>query len=388
MKFFRILAAIAVFTLVGKASGQTLTILHLFSGGSDGHNPVSGLIQASNGFFYGTTQDGDPEGGNGTVFQISSAGTFTTLYSFTGGADGASPSSPLIQGADGFLYGVTIFGGTNDDVGTVYRISTAGTLTSLHSFGGDDGSFPRGSLVQGADGSLYGATIEGGTNNLGTIYRITTAGTFTTLHMFGANPNDGFDPYAGLVQRNKNWFYGVTQGGGPHGGQGTIFKISNTGNLKIVYSFSNGTNGANPFAALVKGPGGCFYGTTVLTGTNNNGTVFKISPAGKLKTLYRFTGGFDGATPEAPLALGSDGNFYGTTSSGGSSNLGTAFRITPAGTLTTLHEFSGGTDGSLPYGGLVQGSDGSFYGTAWAGGTNGNGTVFKLTVPLGPPRKN
>jgi len=382
-----VIAASVLVCVPNRANGQTLTTLHLFSGGNDGHNPAWGLVQGSDGYFYGTTADGDPEGGYGTIFQISSSGTLTTLYHFSGGADGGYPSSSLLEGTDGCFYGVTSSGGANGGYGTVFKVTSSGALTTSHSFSGTDGNLPRGKLVQGKGGDFYGVTIEGGTNDLGTVFMITPAGTLTTLHMFGFD-SKGSQPYAGLAPQNNTCLYGTTEVGGANGGWGTVFKITTTGKMTSLYSFSNDADGGNPFAALVKGRDGHFYGTTSSGGTNSNGSVFKISPAGKLKTLYRFTGGSDGATPEAALVRGTDGNFYGTTSYGGSSGLGTAFKITPAGTLTTLHEFGGGTDGSLPYGGLVQGSDGSFYGTAWAGGTNDNGTVFKLTVPLGRTRKD
>lgn len=380
MKAPRILTMVVVLALVGRASGQTLTTLYQFSGGTDGHNPVSGLIQASDGYFYGTTGDGEPEGGYGTLFQISSEGTLTTLYSFGNGADGGYPSSALIQGTDGFLYGVTSGGGTNGGYGTVFKITPAGNLTTLYCFNGTDGNFPRGRLVQGSDGNLYGTTIKGGTNDLGTVFKITPAGDLTTLYCF--NGTDGFYPYAGPVQADDGYFYGTTEGGGAKD-WGTVFKITADGKLRNLYSFSNGADGGGPFAALVWGGDGHFYGTTASGGTNHSGTVFKINRAGRLKTLYRFSGGTDGANPEGTLVRGSDGNFYGTTSYGGAYGWGTAFKITPAGTLTTLHQFSNDADGGIPYGELIQGADGSFYGTAWTGGTNGvDGTVFKLSVPL------
>jgi len=367
----------------------TLSILWSFTGGGDGAFPVSGLVQGIDGILYGTTQGGT--NGVGTVFRINSSGALTTLYSFTGGSDGSAPSG-LVLASDGNLYGTTQVGGTNG-AGNVFRISPSGVFTSFSPFtGGDDGANPGAELVQGSDGNFYGTTAGGGTVGYGTVFRMTTNGIVNTLYSFGTVPNtygslDGASPFCALVQGSDGYFYGTTLefGASVEYGEdcGTVFKISTNGALTTLYSFGSvqyALDGAGPWAGLVRGIDGNFYGMTDGGGTNGHGTVFKISPSGALTTLYSFTGGNDGADPRAGLVQGSDGSFYGTTYSGGAyTNYGTVFKVNVAGTLATLYSFTGGNDGAGPEG-LVQGSAGSFYGTTYGGGTSNLGTTFKIGV--------
>jgi len=342
------------------------------------------------------------------------AQTETALYSFGSSLDGSEPYAGLVRGSDSNFYGTTLFGGTNGlgGLGTVFRISPSGTYTTLYSFAGspaNDGSYPQAGLVQGSDSNFYGTTIEGGTSancngGCGTVFRISPSGSYTTLYSFAGSPNDGSEPYAGLVQGSDSNFYGTTKYGGTAGtggtnGYGTVFRISPSGTHTTLYSFSGyPTDGSEPDAGLVQGSDSNFYGTTEYGGTNYDvaglgyGTVFRISPSGTHTTLYSFSGyPTDGSEPYAGLVQGSDSNFYGTTIEGGTNancngGCGTVFRISPSGTHTTLYSFAGSpaNDGSEPDAGLVQGSDGSFYGTTTGGGTNGHGTVFELDVGLGP----
>ena len=367
------------------STNGALTTLYSFSDGNDGGQPLAGLVQGSDGNFYGTTLYGGTNG-DGTVFKISTNGVLTSLYSFTGGNDGGNPYAGLVQGSDGNFYGTTENGGTNN-WGTVFKIGTNGALTSLHSFtGGDDGGNPEAGLVQGSDGNFYGTTYANATTGAGTVFKISTNGVLTSLYSF-ASGNDGAGP-DGLVQGSDGYFYGTTYQGGTYGsgynGSGTVFKISTTGALTSLYSFTGGDDGGNPYAGLVQGSDGYFYGTTYQGGTNNWGTVFKISTNGALTNLYSFTGGNDGANPEAGLVQGSDGNFYGTTDAGGThgsgyDGYGTVFKISTNGALTSMYSFTGGDDGGSPNG-LVQGSDGYFYGTTYSGGTSNSGTVFKIST--------
>ena len=333
------------------------------------------------------------------------AQTETNLYSFVGyPTDGSEPFAKLVQGSDGNFYGTTYYGGTNScNCGTVFRISPSGTYTNLYSFAGypTDGGNPQAGLVQGSHGNLYGTTYYGGTNscNCGTVFRISPSGTYTNLYSFVGYPTDGGNPQAGLVQGSDGNFYGTTSGGGAgidcgSRGCGTVFRISPRGNETNLYSFGySPTDGQNPHAGLVQGSDGNFYGTTsgggtgTVCGSFGCGTVFRISPSGNETNLYSFVGPpTDGSKPVAGLVQGSDGNFYGTTCFGGTNYDGTVFRISPSGTYTNLYSFgSDPTDGYEPYAGLVQGSDGNFYGTANGGGANNYGTVFKLTVLLNPP---
>ena len=247
------------------------------------------------------------------MFKISTNGALTSLYSFTGGNDGANPQAGLVQGSDGYFYGTTVRRRHERRYGTVFKISTNGALTSLYSFtGGNDGANPDAGLVQGSDGNFYGTTYGGGTNGYGTVFKISTNGALTSLYSFTGG-NDGANPNAGLVQGSDGNFYGTTYSGGTNS-YGTVFKISTNGALTSLYSFTGGNDGANPDAGLVQGSDGNFYGTTAARRHETaDGTVFKISTNGALTSLYSFTGGNDGANPQAGLVQGSDGNFYGTT---------------------------------------------------------------------------
>ena len=361
---------------------QTLTTLHNFAGEpDDGKDPYAGLVQGSDGNFYGTTQNGGTNN-KGTVFQITSNGTLTILQSFAG-SDGQEPTAGLVQGSDGNFYGTTSIAGSGGSGGTVFKISPGGSLTTLVTFDGEGGpEFPYSGVIQGSDGNFYGTTPQGGTHDgNGTVYKITPGGTVTTLHSFACT--DGCTPEGGLVQGSDGNFYGTTRSGGTDGfNYGTVFKITPSGTLTTVHTFE-GSDGGDPYGSLIQATDGNFYGTTSGAGSHGAGTVFKITSGGTLTTLYNFCpGGYpcaDGESPKAALVEGSDGNFYGTTYLGGSDNVGTIFQITPSGSLTTLHSFNGG-DGAGPEDGLVQGSDGDFYGTTSTGGASGDGTVFKLQL--------
>jgi uncharacterized repeat protein (TIGR03803 family) len=381
-----VLSAIVCALLIAAApaAAQSYTVLYAFDG-SDGYFPHAGLMQGSDGNFYGTTAGWGGYSPAGTVFKITPGGTLTTLHSFSISANtGFTPWAGLVQGGDGNFYGTTSTGGTSGfygwgGYGTVFKITPAGTLTTLYSFSnfGSDGQTPYAGLVQGSDGNFYGATSSGGTGDRGTVFKITPGGTLTTLHSFSFSGSEGDYPYT-LVQGSDGNFYGATSKGGTSN-FGTVFKITPGGTLTTLHSFSfSGSDGQYPYAGLVQGSDGNFYGTTHNGGTGNVGTVFKITPAGTLTTLYSFSGS-DGSYPQATLVQGSDGTFYGTTDQGGTGG-GTVFKITPAGTLTTLHLFAG-SDGQNPEAGLVQGTDGYFYGTTYQGGTSGGGVVFRLTMP-------
>jgi uncharacterized repeat protein (TIGR03803 family) len=388
---------LAVTTIV--APTQTFTTLANFDS-SNGSNPTASLIQGSDGNLYGTTDSGGGgsfcfvHGGCGTIFQITPAGTLTTLYNFcsqSGCTDGIFPYGGLVQGTDGNFYGTTIGGGVGN--GTVFKITPGGTLTTLHIFDVNDGGSPRGTLVQGTDGNFYGTTTDGGANFEGSVFVITPDGTLTTVASLGAN-DEGGAPYAGPIQGTDGSFYGTATSGGI--GNGMVFKVTPTGTLTMLYSFcsqSGCTDGTSPFAGLVQGADGNFYGATSSGGDFNAcsleqgcGTIFKIGMDGTLTTLHAFES-TDGFNAQGTLAQGSDGNFYGTTFYGGANNFGTVFTVTPTGILTSLHSFNQ-TDGSMPYAGLVQATNGKFYGTTSSGGSSSNcdggcGTVFSLDVGLG-----
>jgi uncharacterized repeat protein (TIGR03803 family) len=310
--------------------------------------------------------------------------TFTTLHSFDG-RDGKNPYAGLIQATDGNLYETTFRGG---GVGNIFKITTNGRLAPIYTFSKKNvcnGSQPIAGLVQATDGKLYGTTIteDGGANCYGTVFKITPNGMLKTLHIF--DYTDGAAPYAAFVQGINGKFYGTTAQGGL--GWGTFFRISTSGTLTTLYNFCQEnycTGGGGPEGALIQATDGNLYGTTTYGGSTNLcnngcGTVFKITPRGVLTTLHSFIGA-DGSVPYAGLVQGTDGNFYGTTIAGGASNsctyaafpgCGTVFKITPRGTLTTLYNFCKETncaDGANPSAGLIQATDGNFYGTTEEGG--------------------
>ncbi len=298
----------------------------------------------------------------------------STLTVFNG-TNGALPFGQIVQGSDSNFYGTTAGGGTND-FGTVFKITSTGTLTTLHSFIGSDGQLVYGGLVEGIDGNFYGTTIDGGAFSNGTVFVITPSGALTTLYSFQGTSADGLHPLCSLVQGSDTNFYGTTNGGSTN--RGTVFVISPSGTLSNLYTFS-GPDGNNPAAGLALGGDGNFYGTTSGGGTNNDGTVFMITPSGTLTTLHRFVG-TDGFNPTAPLVLATNGNFYGTTQNGGAKNNGTVFQMTTAGTLTTLYSFKGKADGGGSLGGLIQASDGNLYGMTLFGGTKNNGVVYEVIL--------
>jgi uncharacterized repeat protein (TIGR03803 family) len=379
---------------------QTLTTLHSFDG-TDGTGTVAVLVQGTDGNLYGTASAGGANG-YGTVFKMTPSGTLTTLYNFcpvAGCTDGGDPKGALVQAPNGAFYGTTFIGGANG-LGTLFKITASGTLTTLHSFDGTDGAYPQAGLILATNGDFYGTTCGDWCFNAsnipsvpGTVFKITPSGALTTLHSFCSlsDCTDGFFPVAGLVQATNGDFYGTTIYGGDtymgacFPGCGTVFKVTPTGTLTTLYNFcslSVCADGLFPEAGLVQATNGNLYGTSSGNGDNYDGTVFKITPSGALTTLHTFDG-TDGAYPQAGLVQGTDGNFYGAMNQGGANSDGTLFKITPSGALTTLHNFDG-TDGKGPYAGLTQATNGNFYGTTTLGGENGYGIAFSLSIGLGP----
>jgi uncharacterized repeat protein (TIGR03803 family) len=380
-------------TYTNTYSGTTFTTLHSFYG-KDGNKSFAGLIQATNGRLYGTTYYGGARN-SGEVFEITPAGTLTTLYSLcskSGCTDGEYTYATPVQGTDGNFYGTTYLGGSND-LGTVFKITPTGTLTTLHTFDGTNGSQPLAGLVQGTDGNFYGTTYIGGSKGDGEIFQITPSGTLNALHSFCSRTScrDGRKPFAGLVQAVDGNLYGTTLTGGAKG-YGTVFKVTPSGAFTTLHSFcsqSGCPDGEFPQTGLVQATNGNLYGTTIVGGAYGTGTIFEITPGGTLTTLYNVcsqSGCPDGNYLYAGLIQATDGNLYGVMEIGGANNGGTIFRMTLSGTLTTLHSFCSQpacADGQYPAGGLVQDTNGNLYGTTADGGANGDGTVFSLSVGLG-----
>src|SRR5665213_172920 len=378
---------------------SAVSICSFDASGTNGAYPEANLTLGPDGNFYGTTESGGAST-NGTIFKVTTNGSLTTLVNFNG-TNGANPLAALTLGPDGNFYGTTEYGGNTIGTslnaglggGTVFQMTTNGILTTLVNFAATNGTSPHAGLTWNPDGNFYGTTASGGPNGFtyGTLFRVTTGGTLTTLTNFsGAN---GANPYAGLTLGPDGNFYGTTEAGGS-AGYGTVFELATNRTLTTLANFDGTNNGVTPYAGLTLGPDGNLYGTTsdsyllaytVFPGytiniPSGNGTIFQITTNGTLTTLVDFDNYTAGITPNAKLTLGPDGNFFGVTYTGGSNNLGTIFAVTNNGILTTLVSFNN-TNGAYSLAGLTLGPDHNFYGPATAGGTGGNGTVFKLNLP-------
>ena len=360
------------------APDLTLSTLYSFSGGNDGANP-NGLILATNGILYGTTQYGGTNG-SGTIFQVNSASALLGIYSFNAATDGTTPFAGLTQGPDGNFYGTAFQGGAFDN-GTVFKVSAAGVFTNFISLNITNGDLPYAGLTLGLDGNFFGATYQGGASGRGTVFKMTPDGLLTTIYSFSGGGGDGGFPHATLAQGADGNLYGTTHKGGAFD-SGTVFKIRTNGTLTTLVSFNN-TNGASSYGALVRAEDGNFYGTTAFGGSSGNGTIFRLDPSGQFTNIYSFTGGVGGAQPMAGLFAASDGNLYGTTANGGAFGLGTVFRMLPNGAITNLVHFDG-VHGANPQAPLADGPDGNLYGTTQYGGANSQGTIFKISFDSAP----
>ena len=302
-------------------------VLHSFGAAGDGAAPTCRLLMDEAGNLYGTTNGGGTSF-LGTVFKLAPDKTESVLHSFTGGSDGAGPVSDLIADASGNLYGTTQYGGTGNctgGCGTVFKVTADGQETVLYSFKGvADGASPinRGGLVADAQGNLYGTTLLGGASHAGTVFKVAPDGTKTTLYTF-LGVSDGKQPAGGLTMDEAGNLYGTTQYG-----FGTIFKLTPDGTKTTLYSFMNGTDGSAPFTNLILDAEGNLYGTTYTGGSNVLGSVYKLAPDGTFTTLYSFVGGNDGFFPGAGLFMDARGNLYGTTVGGGGADAaGTVFEV-------------------------------------------------------------
>jgi len=367
------------------------TVLYSFMGTDDGADPTTGLTEGQDGNLYGTTSAGGANGSGGTVFKITTAGVLTVLHSFENGtlSDGSVPSG-VIQGTDGNFYGVTAYGGATGN-GTVFMVTPTGAEFVLHSFGNGngDGFNPSGNLIQATDGNLYGTAPGGGANGNGAIFEMTLSGQESILYSFNASANDGFGPGSGVIQASDGNLYGTTPGNGTNVNTsfGTVFKVTLSGQEALVYTFLGQfvSDGQLPEAGLIQGGDGNFYGTTSEGGSGISGTVFKLTPGGVETVLSNFYAGgstsVNGYSPIASLIQASDGNLYGTNNLGGANNHGgTVFQVTPQGVTNLVYGFgSTSGDGLNSEADLIQASDGNFYGTTHAGGAYGYGTIFKIT---------
>ena len=366
------------------AHGQTFTVLYSFKGYPDGASPHGALLRDAEGNLYGTTYYGGTSD-SGTVFKLSRSGKESVLYSFTWGTDGGSPSSGLIQDTAGNLYGTTEYGGdftcnVYDGCGTVFKVDPSGTETVIHSFTGPEGCYPFGGLLRDKVGNLYGTTQTCGSTRFGTVFKVDTSGTTTVLHNF-----TGFDgaypTYTRLLMDKKSRLYGVTNSGG-NSGEGVVYMLSKDGTETVLHSFTGVEgDGCYPFGTPIMDKNGILYGTTNVCGISS-GIVWELRRNGAETVLHRFTGS-DGAQPIGGVIMDARGNLYGDTSQGGGTGCGgygcgTVFKLDTNGKETVLHRFTG-LDGAYPFRGLIQDAEGNFYGTTGTGGSDSYGTVWKLT---------
>jgi uncharacterized repeat protein (TIGR03803 family) len=417
---------------VNVVNGPLVKTLHSFDHSTEGANPWSAPIIASDGNLYGATEAGgnlscsyiSSLSGCGTIYKSDLSGNLTTMHSFSG-SDGAYPVASLKEVTGGVFYGTTDFGGSNTSqcvvfgttvqsgCGTVFKFDSAVGFNSVFSFGpffSPAGAGPIAALIEANDGTLYGANDVGGNSTCtgtinnqlrsgcGAIFAMKSSTAVTAVHTFSGS--DGAFPGGSLLSQPDGYFYGVTGAGGntscssyEYPGCGTIYQLTTPGAIKTLHSFSS-LDGAYPDAVLTRGSDGSLYGATVFGGSRacsggaqwqGCGTTFKIDTAGNFTSLHSFSGP-DGAYPTA-LMQATDGYFYGTTQGGGDASCagrygpgcGTVFRMDSAGNVTVLYEFTGQSDGSWPESAVIQGTDGSLYGTTAYGGVNDDGVIFRIS---------
>ena len=376
------LLALAFLLMLVSGANAQVTLLYNFGthAGDPAHPNFPGFMaQGRDGNLYSTSNDGGADNA-GTVFKVTPAGQVIVLYSFDG-VTGAFPSSGLTLGTDGNFYGTTFENGPLN-YGTIFKITPKGKLTVLHAFDNSDGSAPWAAPVEGTDGAFYGTTEDGGSASCGTVYRVTSAGKFKTLYNF--DETHGCQPLAPLVLGNDGNFYGTTLGlAGGNPNLGGIFKITPAGAVTLLHSF-DGTHGGGPYAPLMQASDGNFYGTTVNGGQYGNGVVFEMSPAGAYTDLHDFDPNTEGGEPFSALVQGTNGSLYGTTAFGGMFTFGTIYSIPlNGGSPNTLYSFDG-TSGTTPGAPLTQHTNGIFYGDCAWGGSDDVGTFYSLNAGLSP----
>jgi uncharacterized repeat protein (TIGR03803 family) len=387
--FALVLAVLAIAT--PRAQTQTFGVVHSFTGGSDGGGPFSGFTIDAKGNLYGTTSAGGSSGA-GVVFKLDANGVETVLHNFTGGTDGASPESSLVMDAVGNLYGTTMAGGTSN-AGTVFRVTPKGKETVLYTFNGKpDGGGPVAGLAMDSHGDIYGTTTGGGANGNGTVFKLVhphkkgLKWKEKVLYSFGLG-SDGTIPVAGVTLDASGNLYGTASAGGVYS-FGTVFQLkrSKSGWIEhVLYNFQNQNDGAVPYAGLIFDSSGNLYGAATEggSGAGGGGTIFELTRAGSSWTfnvLYGLAGsGISGTFRD--LLLDASGNIYATTHCDGTYSSGTVYKLTPSSgtwTYTLLYTFTGGSDGLYSFSNLVSDKQGNLYGTTNIGGANGRGVIFEI----------
>jgi uncharacterized repeat protein (TIGR03803 family) len=381
----------AVATL-SQASPTTYSVLHKFTGGTDGFAPNDAAVDKA-GNVYGVAEYGGNDKlcrsesggpGCGTVYKIDSTGNFAVLHTFTGSpSDGEFPLAFVRDGA-GNIYGTTYMGGAYS-YGALYELDASGNETILHSFGGTkgDGTSPGGALIRDTQGNLYGGTSGGGTYGNGTLFELDASGNYTTLFSFDGT--NGASPTSLLLDSAGN-FYGTTIDGGAYL-NGAVFELTASGQETVLYSFTGGADGRSPLS-LLRDAAGDLYGSAYTGGAGCDnigcGVIFEVSSAGVETVLHAFAGSPDGLEPNG-LLMGPGNNLYGTTFSGGNGAGGTIFSVSLRGKENVVYDFpTGGADGSLPVAGLAKDAAGNLYGTTSQGGQVSKGTGYGVTFKFVP----
>lgn len=372
--------------LPGSVSAQTpsATYTALYKFGTNAHDPIQPqgpqfVVQGRDGNIYSASTNGGMTN-SGAVFKVTPSGTLTVVSSL--GNPGNNPFGGLTLGTDGNFYGTTKLNG--EGPGTAFKVSPSGVETGLHIFGnGSDGACPYAAPIQATDGNHYGTTTTVcGFGSVSKVYKLSSAGVLTTIYSF----DDGSNVTAPLVQGTDGNFYGVTAGGGTNP-NGSVFKITPSGTLTVLHAFA-GTDGSAPYGGLIQASDGNYYGVTSLGGTANAGVIYKITASGTFTPLHSLNGTTNGSGPGGSLIQATDGKLYGAAYAGGSSSLGTIFSITTSGTFSVLVNFNG-TNGANPNSPLRQNTNGVLYGDTYSGGDlsmcgSGCGVFYSLNVGLGP----
>ena len=389
-----VLALILLFAQ--SAQAQTFTLIHNFTGGGDGAQPQTGLTKDAAGNFYGT-------GGN-TVFKLKRSGSswvLNTLYTFQGGIYGRVAIAP-----DGTLYGTTMYGGTGS--GTVFHLVPLPTApktavapwseTDLYLFtGGSDGKYPESDIIFDQSGNIYGNTYMGGDSQAcddgcGVVYKLSrSGGGWTQSVLYTFHSSDGLSPWSGVIFDKAGNLYGSALEGGQYYA-GEVYQLSPSGSgwtMHVLYTFTGGADGRHPNGGLIFDPFGNLYGGCELGGIPSNaGTVFELTPSNgswTFSTLYSFP---ECAYPNnycggpAGMTMDAAGNLYGATYLDGAYGYGNIFKLTHSGggwIYTSLHDFTGHADGGYPNSPVVLDASGNLYGTAWVGGSYGEGVIWEIT---------
>jgi uncharacterized repeat protein (TIGR03803 family) len=355
------------------ALSQTETVLHSFTG-TDGSLPSQRLTMDSAGNLYGTTTGNYPS--IGSVFKLTPSGHLRVLFRFTDGQNRLFTTGKLVLDSKGNLFAVDQTGGTSGD-GSIFKLTQSGVFTVLYSFTGkEDGAFPNG-VISDSHGNLYGTTNMGGAFGQGTVFEFTAAGSIKTIYSFTGG-SDGGEPFdSALVRDSQGNLFGTTMFDGGKISFGVVFKVTPSGTETVLHTFLGGSDGAHPKGSLISDSEGNLYGTTSSGERLKGGTVFKITPSGTMTELHTFSGP-DGFDPNAGLARDAEGNLYGTTFSGGTTNDGVVFEIASDGNESVLQNFLG-SDGATPYSGLILDQNDNLYGTTGFGGASNLGIVFKVT---------